>query len=355
MILGTPPPCPGQSKLELNSLKITDPPSNTGSDSQLRARHGVEVGIDGLSLLWFGDLPILEHTYELIGCRFDFSKSHERRIGVLWNRCYVGTLGCLYSQRDTRDGICHRLSIGGQAFSRLPSGLVHRYIQIVSAYDEVRCSRIDIRADDYDRQLELSQISEALTEGNYSGFKYGSTIINHGQAGWTCYLGGRESQHFMRIYDKTAESEGRLDCIRLESEFKADRADAIFHSIAKENHCSATTIAKWIFGSFKFIERIDKNIKRCPLLTWWDSFVSRVTTESAVAVVERVKSSVERKKTWIERQVSKSLALIERAFGADKFGLVLEEMIAEGRSKLRRLDDLLVEEYLLCQQSAIVY
>jgi len=327
---------------------LSDLPSNTGSDSQACAYQGLELGIDAITLLWSGDSNILEVTNALANIIFDFTTSTERKIGILWNRCYRGTLGCLYMQRDTADGMCHRLSLSGGALSLLPVPLIHRWMQSVRETESLRCSRIDIRCDDYGDRIRYTDVLAALEAGNFSGFISATCIRNFGSDGWTFNLGSRESEHYMRIYNKEAESNGDMKCRRVESEFKGDKAAYIFDAIAAYDSCGAGLLGSWLLGKFDFVVKAEKNLDRCKRLEWYQQFVDELATIPQVAIVERVKSSVERKMLWIRKQVSKSLALIRRATGEAGYDDYIEEVLLYGRSKMRRFEDILCAEYLTC-------
>jgi DNA relaxase NicK len=338
-----------QLLLDLNdSRNGSNPRSNTGLDSQDVRFTGLDLGIDAITLLWCGEVDVLAITKTLLDIDFDFSAFTERKIGILWNRVYRGSLGCLYAQRDTSAGTCHRLVVTGKALARLPQPLIHRWMSVVRQYQSVRCSRIDIRCDDYGDLIRYEDIKVALESSNYCGFITATCIKNIGSEGWTFNLGSRESEHYMRIYNKEAESGGAKLCRRVESEFKGKKAEYIFDSIAAEDSYTTTTIGKWLIGKFDFIEKTSKNLDRCERLSWWDEFVRSVSDVSCVAVVERVASSVESKMDWIRRQVSKSVALIDKALGESQFAEFLEEIIDYGRSRLRSYEDLLCSEYLVC-------
>jgi hypothetical protein len=340
-----------QTELNLSARENIEPNplSNTGLDSQPSTYTGLELGVDALTLLWSGSNDLLSHTKTLLEIEFDSSKSTSRPIGVVWDRCYRGTLGCLYAERDTAEGTCYRLALSGSALSRLPVPLIHRYMQLCCAIPEVRCSRIDLRVDDYGDRLRYDRIYDALVNLNYSGFKVATSIVNHGSAGWTFNLGSRESEQYTRIYNKEAESNGILKCRRLETEFKGKKAEQIFKSIASEDSCGADTIGKWIIGKVNFIDVSDKNLDRCFQLDWWEKFLEDLGCIGQIAVIQKIESSIESKQEWIKRQVSKSVATIKKALGEQQFEVWFEEIVAIGRDKMRKFEDLLCSEYYSCQ------
>lgn len=331
------------------------PRSNTGSDSQPRLNYtGLECGIDELTLLWKGDTDILDITSKMLQISFDYSKSSSRKIGILWHRCYTGTMGALYSQRDTPDGTCHRLVITGTACQRASVSILHRYCQMVAfASDTVRCSRLDVRADDYGSLLQYGRILAALEEGQFSGFKKCSVIKNISEPGWTFSLGSRESNHYVRIYDKAAESGGRIDCRRFESEFKGSKSDQVFKLIVARDSLSSDFLGSVLLQKINFVDKNDKNLDRNLRLDWWDEFVSALSLKSVLAVVSKIKSSVQKKMDWIAYQVEKSLALIKKCLGLDDYTVWLQSRERAGTSRLREADDLMIVEYLYSQDCMV--
>lgn len=339
------------AQLELSidcDTRLPNPSSNTGLNSPPTAYTRLDLGIDALTLLWDSPTNVLELCADMIDIKFDFSTSTPRKIGVMWDRTFRGTLGCLYMQRDTAEGVSHRLSLSGSAVSRVSGSHLHCFMQMVAANTGVRCSRLDIRCDDYGDRLKFIDINEACEARNHSGFHSASLIKGYNESGWTFQLGSRESEHFVRIYDKNAESKGEIDCVRFESEFKGKKAEYIFNQIAQSDCYETDTLTKWLIGRYDFIDKQDRNLSRNNRLEWWQDFLDDLNAVGQVAIIERVKSSVESKLDWIRRQVSKSLALISRAIGSDQFATTLEELMEYGRSRLRGYDEILCSEYYLC-------
>ena len=98
---------------------------------------------------------------------------------------------------------------------------------------QLKCHRIDVAVDDYSGKLfPLLQISVALEQGNYFGFK---TIDEEylycfpkGCVG-TIALGSRKHNHYVRIYTKGIKNN------RWEAELKQDKAQDLFNELASFN------------------------------------------------------------------------------------------------------------------------
>ena len=346
------------SIMQLNLLGT--PCSNTGLDSQPStllpfSPNTPILAIDNVSLMWdeLDGFDILPFARDLLDVDFDFSCSYPIRIGVVWENCYRGSLGCLYMFRRTERGTRYRLSLSGKACSRVPLDLLLRFFEVIHHNNvDLVCSRMDICLDDYSKKLTFDNLCAALDSKNYSGFRGGRSVRNHDDSGgWTVYLGSRESNHFVRVYNKAAESKGRIDAIRWESEFKSDKADYIFRKLAlqKTSVAAVAHLELYVFGNFDFIYKNQKNLERCDRLTWWEDFLAWVGFGRAKILVVKAKTSIESRVIWIKKQVEKSLALLSRAFGSDDFQLFMDERVASGSQRLRRCDDTLLSDYLKAQ------
>jgi DNA relaxase NicK len=258
--------------------------------------------------------------------------------------------------RHTPTGLRYRLAIPGKVCASVPLNLLLRFFEVVNDLnDEVVCSRIDICVDDFTKRLTFDHLSAALKDKNYSGFRTCQGIQNYDDAnGWTIYLGSRQSEHMVRIYNKSAESLGRVDSIRWESEYKGEKANAIFKSLARAVtlDSSVKLLKGYVLGKVQFIDRSDKNLERCNMLDWWLEFVMYLGYERCQVLCEKPVTSIESKVIWIKKQVEKALALVSRAYGSERFQVFVDECVASGGDRLRRFDELLLIEYLNGQMIA---
>lgn len=345
----TETPC---SNTGLNSQVTTERPFSRPSHHKSLSGRTITYSVDNLSLLWdkLHGFDIFSLCKQYLLVEFDFTKSSPRTVGVRWDHSYIGSLGCLYMERETSTGTRCRLSLSGKACSSVPTELLLHFFTAVSVGNsEVSCSRIDICLDDFTKKLTLENISSALEVGNHCGFQKSHIIRNYGgRGGWTVNLGSRQSEQFVRIYDKCAESKGRIDSVRWESEFKHDKSQAIFKALAGASTVvdALKLLRGYAFGNFHFIDRSDKNLQRCNVLDWWLEFITFVAYEKVEILTEKAVTSIESSVKWIEYQVEKTLARISRAFGEDKFQEFMDKCLSSGLRRLKRVDDLLVIEYM---------
>lgn len=333
-----------------------DPHSNTGSNSQSHEQESSKLTarLDNVSLLWRrgSNYPIAHLIDTFIGVKFDFNILPARVIGVLWHRNWTSPTGTLYSERDTEDGkIYCRLSISGQDCERATNERMWAFLKWAKGHlFGLTCSRIDVAVDDYGKELQYCDINQALIDGNYTGFRAGKTTVNYGGKfkGFTVNLGSRESEKFVRFYDKFAESHGRLDCYRWEVEFKGDMAELVLGRILsypphKKNY--QVHLIDISVSCVDFIEPIDKNVARNQRLAWWDAWLSRVQSENIRLRVVRVKTAISAKKNWVQRSVSKSLLMIQKSIGVERLENFLLQIMKDAESRLTSMDELIMADY----------
>jgi len=90
-------------------------------------------------------------------------------------------------------------------------------------------TRIDIAVDIMDGGLLANRIANDVLNGLLTFGRRKSVVIKGGGIGGGCtvYVGSRTSPKFLRIYDKFAESEGKIPATRIEFELKAEAAEGV--------------------------------------------------------------------------------------------------------------------------------
>ncbi len=346
----------GLKGMKKASNDSSNPHSNTGLDSQTSTNpdNRVEARIDNLSLLWdfSSGINFMGAIGRWLNTTFDTVNPIGRKIGVYWDRCYSAPGGSLYSERDGLLGkIYCRLSVSGETCSRM-SNLQLRSFALWCHYNfqNIRCSRIDFTIHDYSKMLQYENIEQALREENKAGFNLSDCVKNYGDKfhGWTVYLGRRTSDKFARIYNKYAESKGKINCICWESEYKgsvAQKAFQLYLEFPNNDGKFQRLIIDMAIGGFSFVAKIDKNVSRCKLLKWWQEWLDFLGCCPLKISVYSPKTSIAIKKTWVRRSVSKALSLISDAIGLERFQHYLTEILEEAKSRYTNYDTLLLQDY----------
>jgi hypothetical protein len=108
------------------------------------------------------------------------------------------------------------------------SSLIH------AGFDRCRCSRIDLCIDIYDAGASAHDVARNALEGLTEQTARKVTVVQSakGDGGCTTYFGSRQSQKFVRVYDKDAESHGERSCTRLECEMHGRTAAEVWQRLA---------------------------------------------------------------------------------------------------------------------------
>ncbi len=218
-------------------------------------------------------------------------------------------------------------------------------------------TRLDIAADDTDYHLlDLLEIQrKVLCEEFVSSARNVREVRPlRGEGGHTIYFGSRESETYLRIYDKAAEQARRLAgevngqilppipdyWVRVEMELKGKRADVAAKYVGANLGTWRTEAAGWILKYLDFKDpEIDTNKSRWCTSEWWADFLDRAS--KAQIHVEKKRKTAEDVKAWVEKQVSPSLFVLTATIGHDElFGIVGE---ASARLSERQVD--MIEEY----------
>jgi Replication initiation factor len=329
------------------------PVSNTGSYSPPTVEPpstGHSISVDNLVFLWNKQEhdQILSLTAKMLNITFDYSTSFARKIGCLWHRNYTGLHGCLYSERDSADGVHCRLVVSGTACQASTTSVIYRYCQMLRFADPyLRCSRFDIALDLFDKNLPLDLLDDALFHLNYSGFSRKQLLSNFKPNGWTYYLGARNSESYVCFYDKFFESKGLIDSHRWEQRYGGNKANYVFGCFADLPDFAHVTqfLYKFVIGSIDFIDKHCKDLDRCQRLDWFNEFLDYLSSTPLRISLNKIRTSVEAKMDWIARQVESSLAIISRCLSPLDFDKFIGDRIVSGLSRLRPSDDLLILQY----------
>ena len=183
-----------------------------------------------------------------------------------------------------------------------------------------RCTRLDLACDDYSRELIKMDVVHASVR-NVTRYKTASprrdvNPLTGELRSDSVYFGARGkngSGKYVRFYDKRLESDGLVDCNRLEIEFSAEHAACVFENLvdaASDAHLAAK-IGRAIAGAIEFRERRAEahgHLDRMPLLAWWESLVGLLG--AAVVKVKRVKPPLQKTAEYFLRCWPKTLALM---------------------------------------------
>lgn len=113
-----------------------------------------------------------------------------------------------------------------------------------------KCTRLDLCLDVHDTGLLAYVVADLAEKQLIDARSKKVTVVRNIPAGTgvTTYLGARSSPTYVRIYDKNAESKGRVPVTRFELECKAEIADQLAALIFAGN--STATLEETVIGAF---------------------------------------------------------------------------------------------------------
>jgi hypothetical protein len=183
-----------------------------------------------------------------------------------------------------------------------------------------RITRADYALDDFGQRITLERVLDAEASGALVMRWQGLTLIQkrkRGQiCGWTCYLGSRQSQAMVRIYDKASEQNKPGAWVRFELETKSDLADRL----AREYFSAgASAILGQVHRRLRFTDPVpgDSNTRRWPVAEWWREFIGEIEPGPSLTVGEVPNCTISALAAFIERQAGPALATVLKADGGD--------------------------------------
>ena len=313
------------------------PVGNTGSKCQYSPKplsDGLYLSIDWLTF----SLPIVDlecvlnavqEACDLFKDSIVWSEDKGFTVGKYYESSARGARGALFTWNmpsgDTPGSL--RVSLPSSTLSEARQDTIWAYIRSLIEQSAV-FSRFDVAIDDYAKAIEPQQIMDAYGRGDYGRFRTFRPVCEYNlgkMTGWTLYMGSRESESFLRYYDKSAESSGRLDCYRLEAEFKGDKAAKVAFELSciplSELHSIAPKyLSAVVLGCCEFADRKGRTLRlsRACRLPWWQDFIDRVG-ESLRVVVRRTPSTFRETRDWVVRAVMPSITALRDYY--DRLGL----------------------------------
>jgi len=212
-----------------------------------------------------------------------------------------------------------RLSIPGKPLSHAGSKKTFEFVRYLAS-GGYKCTRFDWAIDDFNRSLDIGVMADMCSQGNFFGARcwtlYSSKRSVYSEVGKTLYIGSPGSDKRLRVYDKNVESNGEINSIRMECQYRDDKAHSIFIKFAGSDtdaeacdYSSRATISE-----FGFVIRDNETLSRCSSVDWWVSFCDRIGTKVSTSI-SRLQTMVSDKMRWIEEQVAGTLALLSRCKG----------------------------------------
>lgn len=166
-------------------------------------------------------------------------------------------------------------------------------------------TRLDVAVDSYD--VPISVVDEAMKRRDCVSRSVKKRFQgDYHEPGFCIYIGSRESDRFVRIYDKAAKAGVGGIWTRCECEFKHDGA-----SMAAGHILAGADLRDLISSSVDFRDcSADSNRSRCPRLEWWDTWVCSAVRLS-FALPATAAETVEKVYEWVRSVAAPALAFLD--------------------------------------------
>lgn len=189
-------------------------------------------------------------------------------------------------------------------------------------------SRIDVALDCFDHEIDYNDLIDAIPKHNYTcRWRKVEMITSYynrstgAGVGFTANFGVKQSNCMLRIYDKKVESKrDDLDYwCRLEMQFRNDTADAMVYTYMQRDQ-DVDFVCQFIgilSDHLRFIDRrYERNASMCPVLGWWESFISSAVKSQFYDAKDYQDSTVERLVENVKRYSQSYRAFLD-LYGVD--------------------------------------
>lgn len=270
------------------------------------------------------NLPFEKKQQQMV----DIRDTNVLALNKVWHEVheFQGSLiGAFYSPNGSDKPHKYFVDLNGSTLTGIDFLVVSQLLSFAQYEDKFVANRIDIALD---FPLQPTRLSMRDWEGFVLsklilGYKTVRRISGFGgsRSGMTVYLGSRESDRFVRIYDKNIDG---VDYDRLEVEFKRSRAQDIMERIAV---CSVDELPELLNGvvcsQIKF-SRFHSDIQ------FFKSY-SYGPVEVPASVLHL---DIERSIAFVKRHCA-TFAMVEEFMGSQKFDKFMRSQLAAGKLRMK--------------------
>ena len=147
-------------------------------------------------------------THDFIGTYASFSPMQTATPRFGYSDATMDNNGTIVQWNPDRSEMGHHVILAGSALRNIFSNTTIQPRTLLRACIDAggSISRLDLAKDATDEEIDLQAIYKSLEQGHNRGLTRKHAIIASNDGGLTIYVGSRQSERFIRIYNKAAES-----------------------------------------------------------------------------------------------------------------------------------------------------
>ncbi|PEZ58140.1 hypothetical protein CN372_26070, partial [Bacillus anthracis] len=334
------------------------PYCNTGAQNTSEENsNSLRACVDWVQIT-FKDISTEYLVSKILG--LDFARFNDLEVGQYgYRRCLM--YGNIVVYYDGRPDMGIHLQMSGQGCRQYESYEVKVWSELFKdmLLRKSKFSRLDVAIDDFKPYFEIPKLIKKIKKRELvSKFKDATRIekidIESGESkGNTIYYGSPQSRIQIRMYEKDLEragkgfelEEGIEAWNRTEIQARNERAQKIAGIIASSED-GDETIGQAVRGILKAYIRFvdtgtDSNRSRWKTSVFWEEFLGDVNELRLTDIAPD--RTVERSLTWIDNQVTPTLAMIALTFNEDVE--VIHELIKDGVGRLTDKEYKMIEAF----------
>jgi len=270
------------------------------------------------------DLPFEKKQQQLP----DIRNTNILALNKIWHQVeeFQGSLiGTRYPDPGNDKLYKHFVDLNGATLSAISLDRVSALLELCQLQDEFTGNRIDIALDFPVGSPRLSRHywESFMCDNLLVGYRSVRRVSNLGtnRPGTTVYLGSRESERFVRIYDKNIEG---IDYDRLEIEFKRSRAQWIMQEIPS---CSTSDLPQFLNGVV--CSQISFSRQRDDV-----EFFKNYKLGSIIVPAPSLHLDIERSIAFIEKHCA-TFAMVEEFMSSNRFDKFMRSTLAAGKLRMK--------------------
>lgn len=251
---------------------------------------------------------------------------------------------------------------GCRMFEQLSEVSWYELFSYIVSDQDANMTRIDLAVDDFKgaftiptirRKMKRGELVTKFNKGNHTEeFEFSSEVIgNSPVSGDGVRFGSPTSRFMIRMYDKLKERQNQgyevttSKWLRVELQIRKEYANEAVQDLVKSDF-SVGKIAKGYLKEYlRFVDKgTDSNKRRWKESHFWQVYMKEI--EPLKLSLQAPDKTIERSIKWLDHAIAPSLAMVYEAKGEKFFNRFVEGMKNEGKDRMRKNHEAMVNEHL---------